>query len=63
MSKPAFQQTASDKLAIQKANQMGIREAKQPKKPTPKQPAKKPAPGKKKKVLVEYQSKFLGRII
>lgn len=67
MAKPAFQQTASDKLAIQKAQQMGIREAvsesKQPKKPAPKQPAKKPAPGKKKKVMVEFNSKFLGRKI
>lgn len=67
MAKPAFQQTASDKLAIQKAQQMGIREAvsesKQPKKPAPKQPAKKPSPGKKKKVTVEFDSKFLGRKI
>lgn len=67
MAKPAFQQTASDKLAIQKAQQMGIREAvsesKQPKKPAPKQPAKKPSPGKKKKVMVEFNSKFLGRKI
>jgi len=65
MAKPAFQQTASDKLAIQKAQQMGIREAvsesKQPKKPAPKQPAKKPTPGKKKKIVVaEFNSKFLG---
>jgi len=67
MAKPAFQQTASDKLAIQKAQQMGIREAvkesKQPKKPAPKQPAKKPSPGKKKKVMVEFDSKFLGQRI
>jgi len=67
MAKPGFQQTAADKLAIQKAKQMGIREAvkesKQPKKPTPKQPAKKPAPGKKKKVVVEFDSKFLGQKI
>lgn len=67
MAKPGFQQTAADKLAIQKAQQMGIREAvkesKQPKKPAPKQPAKKPAPGKKKKVMVEFDSKFLGRKI
>jgi len=67
MAKPGFQQTAADKLAIQKAQQMGIREAvkesKQPKKPAPKQPAKKPAPGKKKKVVVEFNSKFLGRKI
>lgn len=67
MAKPGFQQTAADKLAIQKAQQMGIREAvkesKQPKKPAPKQPAKKPAPGKKKKVMVEFDSKFLGRRI
>ena len=67
MAKPGFQQTAADKLAIQKAQQMGIREAvkesKQPKKPAPKQPAKKPTPGKKKKVVVEFNSKFLGRKI
>lgn len=58
MAKPAFQQTASDKLAIQKAQQMGIREAKQPKKP-----AKKPTPGKKKKIVAEFNSKFLGQMI
>lgn len=63
MAKPAFQQTASDKLAIQKAQQMGITEMKKPKKPAPKQPAKKPAPGKKKKIVVEYHSKFLDRAI
>ena len=58
MAKPAFQQTASNKLAIQKAQQMGIREAKQPKKP-----AKKPTPGKKKKIVAEFNSKFLGQMI
>lgn len=58
MAKPAFQQTASDKLAIQKAKQMGIRESKQPN-----NPAKKPAPGKKKKVVIEFDSKFLGKKI
>lgn len=63
LAKPTFQQTASDKLAIQKAQQMGIRESKQIKKPAPKQPAKKPAPGKKKKVVIEFDSKFLGKKI
>lgn len=67
MAKPGFQQTAADKLAIQRAQQAGIREAvtesKQPKKPAPKQPAKKPAPGKKKKIVAEFDSKFLGRKI
>ena len=46
---------------------MGIREtvkeSKQPKKPAPKQPAKKPAPGKKKKVVVEFNSRFLKQVI
>lgn len=58
MAKPGFQQTAADKLAIQKAQQMGIREAKQPKKPV-----KKPTPGKKKKLVLEFDSKFLGQKI
>jgi len=63
MAKPGFQQTAADKLAIKQAADRGIREAKQPKKPAPKQPAKKPAPGKKKKILAEFESKFLGQKI
>jgi len=59
MAKPGFQQTAADKLAIKQAADRGIREAKQLKKPAPKQPA----PGKKKKILAEFESKFLGQKI
>ncbi|NBO99379.1 MAG: hypothetical protein EBU90_04525 [Proteobacteria bacterium] len=45
MAKPAFQQTASDRLAIKQAKDRGIRESKK---------------SKKKKVVAEFNSKFLG---
>jgi hypothetical protein len=47
-AKPAFQQTASDKLAIQAADKAGIREAKKK---------------LKKKIVAEFKSNFLGKII
>jgi hypothetical protein len=47
-AKPAFQQTASDKLAIKAAADKGIREAKKK---------------LKKKVVAEFKSNFLGRMI
>jgi hypothetical protein len=51
-AKPAFQQTASDKLAIKQAADKGIREAKE-----------KKTKLKKKKVVAEFKSKFLGMMI
>ena len=51
-AKPPFQQTASDKLAIKAAADKGIREAKEKKKKL-----------KKKKMVAEFQSNFLGRKI
>jgi hypothetical protein len=48
-AKPAFQQTASDKLAIKQAADRGIREAKEKKKKL-----------KKKKIVAEFHSNFLG---
>jgi hypothetical protein len=50
-AKPPFQQTAADKLAIKAAADKGIREAKEKKKL------------KKKKVVAEFHSNFLGMII
>lgn len=51
-AKPAFQQTASDKLAIKAAADKGIREAEEKKKKL-----------KKKKIVAEFKSNFLGRTI
>jgi hypothetical protein len=51
-AKPAFQQTASDKLAIKQAADKGIREAKE-----------KKTKLKKKKIVAEFKSKFLGMMI
>jgi hypothetical protein len=50
-AKPSFQQTAADKLAIKAAADKGIREAKEKKKL------------KKKKIVAEFKSKFLGMTI
>jgi len=49
-AKPPFQQTASDKMAIKAAADKGIREAKEKKL-------------KKKKIVAEFKSNFLGRHI
>ena len=46
-AKPPFQQTAGDKLAIKLAQSKGIRENKK----------------KKQQAIVEFQSRFLGRMI
>jgi hypothetical protein len=51
-AKSGFQQTAADKLAIQAADKAGIREAEEKKKKL-----------KKKKVVTEFKSNFLGMII
>ena len=50
-AKPAFQQTAADKLAIKAAADKGIREAKEKKLK------------KKKKIVAEFHSNFLGKRI
>jgi hypothetical protein len=50
-AKPAFQQTAADKLAIKAAADKGIKEAKEKKKKL------------KKKVVAEFNSNFLGMMI
>jgi hypothetical protein len=51
-AKPGFQQTSADKLAIKAAADKGIKEAKEKKKKL-----------KKKKIVAEFNSKFLGMII
>ena len=51
-AKPPFQQTAADKLAIKAAADKGIREAKEKKKKL-----------KKKKIVAEFNSNFLGMMI
>jgi hypothetical protein len=51
-AKSGFQQTAADKLAIQAADKAGIKEAEEKKKKL-----------KKKKVVTEFKSNFLGMII
>jgi hypothetical protein len=50
-AKPPFQQTAADKLAIKAAADKGIKEAKEKKKL------------KKKKIVAEFHSNFLGKMI
>jgi hypothetical protein len=50
-AKPAFQQTAADKLAIKAAADKGIKEAKEKKKKL------------KKKIVAEFNSNFLGMMI
>ena len=51
-AKSGFQQTAADKLAIQAADRAGIREAEEKKKKL-----------KKKKIVAEFHSNFLGKVI